>query len=128
MNFAHGEPVDIVRPVLVVDRYGNQAPDWTTPTTYRLARCAIAPGNQVEVTDGRESGVEVDHTVYVTPAAGTGIYGWTEFGEPVEAIRPTDRLRIRGEDHEVVGRIEVWQSPFSGWRPGCVVRTKRVEG
>lgn len=128
MNFAHGEPVVIVRPAMILDRDNNEAPDWDDVTEFTLPQCAIAPGAVFEDLDGREHGIEADFTIYVTPAAGTGIYGWSEYGEPIEAIWPTDRLRFRGDDHDVVGPIDVWVSPFTGWRPGCVVRTKRTEG
>lgn len=128
MNFANGEPVVIIRPAMVPDRDNNEAPDWSNTTEFTLAGCGIAPGNAMEELDGRELGIEADFTLFVTPAAGTGIYGWSTYGEPIEAIWPTDRLRFRGHDHDVVGPIDVWQSPFTGWAPGCVVRTKRTEG
>ena len=128
MNFPHGETVVIVRPATVIDRYNNETPDWDDTTEFVLKNCGIAPGASDEVTDGRELGLEVDFTVYVSPVAGTGIYGWSEFGEPIEAIQPSDRLRFRGQTHGVVGPIEVWRNPFTGWRPGCVVMTKRTEG
>lgn len=126
--FTPGEPVVVVRPAMTADRYGNQTPDWTNTAEYELTGCAVAPGSMDEHLDGRESGVEVDHTLYVTADVGTGIYGWSVYGESLEAIWPTDRLRFRGEEHEVVGRVAIWEDPNTGYRPGCVVRTKRMEG
>lgn len=128
MNFPHGETVVIVRPAMVTDRYNNSEPDWDNASEFTLASCGIAPGAPAEFTEGRESGIEVDHTLYVTPDAGTGIYGWSVYGEPLEAIWPSDALRFRGYTHAVVGSIQVWRNPFTGWRPGCVVLTKRTEG
>lgn len=126
--FPAGEQVDVVRPAFVTDRYNNREPDWDNATEFALTGCAIAPGNTTETTEGRESGQQVDHTLYVTPDAGTGIYGWSVYGEPLEAIWPTDRLRFRGRLSDVVGEIDVWVNPSSGNRPGCVVRTTRTEG
>ena len=126
--FPNGEPVTIVRPAFVTDRYNNAAPDWDNASEFTLGGCAIAPGDTTEDTNGREAGLSVDHTLYLTPDVGTGIYGWSVYGQPLTAIRKTDRLRFRGEDHEVVGDVDVWVNPYTGERPGCVVRVTRTEG
>ena len=128
MSFPHGEPVVIVRPETSTDRYGNRTLDWGETREFTLASCGVAPGAPEEEMRDREHGVVIDHTLYVTPDVATGVYGWSVYGESLEAIWPTDRLRFRGEDHEVVGRIRLWVSPFTGRRAGVVVSTRRVEG
>ena len=126
--FPGGEQVTVVRPALTTDRYNNETPNWDDTTEFVLCGCAVAPGNITEDTEGRESGQRVDHTLYVTADVATGMLGWTAFGQPLEAIWPTDRLRFRGRLSDVVGEIDVWVNPSSGNRPGCVVRTTRTEG
>ena len=132
MRLANGEMVTVVRPAVVTDRYNNSTIDWSNATTFDIDGCAIAPGDQTdrgsrgrgETSGDREAGIRVDHTLYLPEGVASDQVAWPDG----EAVRSTDWLRFRGDDHEVVGRVEVWRSPFTGVTRGCVVRTSRVEG
>ncbi len=111
--YAHGETVVRLRGAVTTDRYGGEVWDWTAPTEVEIPGCGIAPRQSDEANERGRQGVIVGLTVYAP--AGTD-------------VSSSDRLRIRGDDHEVVGEIGVWHSPFTGWEPGVVINTTRVTG
>jgi hypothetical protein len=43
-----------------------------------------------------------------TSQAQTVTSGYTAYRESAEDIWPTDQIRVRGDLHEVVGRVRVW--------------------
>lgn len=112
MDFAHGEPVSVLTAVSTpTGRYGEDLTVWEETETW--PRCAIAPRPGLETAEPGRQGVIVGHTVYGPPGAHVG---------------PHDRLRFRGDDHDIVGEPGVYVHPFSGWEPGIEVATVRVTG
>ncbi|MBF9135322.1 hypothetical protein I0C86_41465 [Plantactinospora sp. S1510] len=85
------ETVVAIRPPLR-DQYGDPVPGSGVETP--IAGCLFAPGPSAEMLNGATQ-VDTDGTVYA----------------PVGAdIEPTDKLRIRGDVYEVVGRPRRWDS------------------
>lgn len=111
-----GETVTVIHPGETTDGYGNDKPSWADDDVTRVAveHCGVAPGDPrpEAFTPGR-SPVEIAWTIYMP----TGT-----------AVSAADRLEIRGEIHEVDGHPDDWRDALSSWRPGIVVRAKRVTG
>jgi hypothetical protein len=107
------ETVTRLRPGSTADRYGGTTPDWSDPDTEDIDGCAVAPRD-----------AEEDHT----NGRQTVIHGFNVYTPPGADILPTDRLTIRGEQHEVDGEPGVWTSPYSGVTAGVEIRTRRVTG
>lgn len=122
-----GEDVVIIRAAETTDRYGNTELDWDDTTEFTLKHCAVAPISGSEDNDGRTA-VITGMTVYASPDVATGFYGWSELGEPLEAVWPQDRLRLRGDEYPVDGRIFVWRNPFDGQIKGVEIQVVRVDG
>lgn len=74
----------------------------------------FAPGPSREMGGGNAQ-VETDGTLYGPPVFA--------INEIVPAgVRPTDMIRVRGDDYQVVGRVQDWGSS------GSVIVLKRVTG
>lgn len=113
MNF--GSPVTVVRVRAGgTDRWGDRLPDATTP----ISGCAIAPMQSDEDTEFRHS-VTTGYSVMVP--AGTDVRHTDEFHLPPPWSDGQERWHV-------VGELEPWISPFSGWSPGSVVNVKRRSG
>lgn len=111
--FPFGETVDVLSPATSTDRYNNTAEDWTTPTSTAIDGVAVEPRPSAEDhRDGRNA-VTSGFTLYV-PAG--------------SAITAKNRIRVRGDIYAVDGDPAEWRNPFTGWEPGTVVQTKRMEG
>jgi len=41
-------------------------------------------------------------------------------------VTPTNRIRVRGIDYEVLGEPSDWR--LGSWRPGLVIQTQRIAG
>ncbi|MFQ6194872.1 hypothetical protein [Streptomyces sp. NPDC000405] len=111
-RFPFGETVTVLRAGATGrDIYGNDLPG---PAVEQLVRgCVIAPaGTPDEVTGGRDTVTEA-LTVYLP--AGTD-------------VRPTDRMRIRGEVFEVHGAVTAHRSPFTGQGAGVHLTARRTTG
>lgn len=122
-----GEEVTVLRATVTTDAYNNDQRDWSDPDEYVLAGCAIAPSSTSEDNNGRTA-VVTGLTVYATPEAATGAYGWTAYGDPLVIVLATDRLRIRGHVYEVVGEIGEWVDPFDNQTEGVEIQTQKVVG
>ena len=98
----------------IVDPYsGEPVVSWDTPTVVPVRGCGVEPRPSTEpVQDARNSVVS----------------GFTLYLPPDVAITAGSRVRVRGLVHEVLGEPAAWRSPFTGWAPGVVVQTRRVEG
>jgi hypothetical protein len=108
-----GETVTVAKPAWTTDRYGNIAPDWSNATVSTYDHCVAYPGTTDEVTDGRETGVEVGLTLLLP------------YGADVAAM---DRVTWRGSVYEVVGEAYEWRSPLTGWQPGTEVPLRAFAG
>ncbi|MFI9237819.1 hypothetical protein [Streptomyces sp. NPDC053079] len=111
-GFPFGEPVTVLRPGATGrDIYGNDLPG---PDAEQLVPgCVIAPaGPPGEVTDGRDT---VTEALAVYLPVGTD-------------VRPTDRIRIRGEVFEVHGAVTIHRSPFTGQGAGVHLTARRTTG
>jgi hypothetical protein len=97
------ETVQVIRPP-GRDRFGDPLPG--AATEFDLPGCLFAPG------PSREPGfatnmVDTDGTLYAPPASD---------------VRATDRVRVRGDVYEVVGKPQVWGTS------GVVVALREVTG
>lgn len=91
------------------DEDGN---DIWTPTEVATSG-AFAPAGSTEINAGQATVITHD-TLYL------------DEGEPVPG--PHDKMRVREVVREVEGVPAVYRSPFTGWRPGAVVRLTTVTG
>lgn len=97
------ETVQVIRPP-GRDRFGDPLP--TAATEFDLPGCLFAPGPSVEPGFAANT-VDTDGTVY----APTG-----------SDVRATDKIRIRGDVYQVVGKPQVWGTS------GVVVAVRQVTG
>lgn len=105
------ETLTVVRPP-GKDGFGNALPG--SPQTWDVAGWLFAPGPSREDLAGAAQ-VETDGTVYGPTVVDI------EAVVP-DGIKPSDRLRIRGDDYEVVGRVQDWGEE------GTVILLKLVTG
>lgn len=109
-----GETVTRLRAPTAEDRYGNLTPNWGAAVEVDFEGCAVAPLHEDEDTANGRQGRIIGFTIY-RPGGGMG-------------IAATDRLRVRGEIHEVNSNGQTWVSPWSTVTAGDEIQTKRVEG
>lgn len=107
------ETVTRLRAPTTTDRYNNAEPDWDNAAELDIDGCAVAPRDAEE--DGSGGRQAVIHGYNVYAPAGT-------------VVLPTDRLRVRGDDHEVHGEPGVWTDPWTDITQGVEIRTRRVTG
>lgn len=113
MGFAFGETVTVLTAGVTVDPYSDDATeDWDSPTALDVPGVAVADGGSTEpLLDARNS-VESDYDLFF----------------PADAVvTRSNRVIVRGEECEVVGRPFLWRNPFTGWTPGLVVQAKLRE-
>lgn len=111
--FGYGETVQVLSPVTSTDRYNNTVEDWTTPTSVDIEGVGVEPRPSAEDNrDGRNAVVS----------------GFTLYLPAGSAVTAKNRMRVRGDDYAVDGDPAQWRNPFTGWEPGVVVQTKRIEG
>lgn len=107
-----GETVTILRAgAPSSDRYGNTIPGGDV--RLEIAGCVVEPRPEGDAAGEGRVGVVIGAVVYMP--SGTD-------------VRSTDRLEIRGKTHTIEGDPADWRSPWTDWRPGIVVVTRRVEG
>lgn len=117
MSVSGGETVTVLRDSLAgPDAYGDQLPH----TTQRIPvpNCAVAPGSSAG-----GAGVEP-----VELGRATVISDFVVYAPAGVEVRHTDRVEIRGQVCEVVGRPFQWQNPFTGDPVGVVVYANVGEG
>lgn len=98
----------ITRTVTGQDAYGNDIYGETSTT----ATAAFNPGTSAEVVQGQDL-VTIQPSLYLPPEV-----------DP----QPVDAVEVGGQRFEVDGDTNVWQSPFTGWQPGNVLKLRRVTG
>ncbi|MGL5828192.1 MAG: hypothetical protein ACRC0L_01325 [Angustibacter sp.] len=114
MSWPYGETVIRLRSAAELDPYSGEPASTGAVVETPIPGAAVAPGPVAEpLTVGQEARHQADVTLY--------------FPEPVD-LAASDRVRVRGADHEVIGAPALWSSPLSGWRPGLVVELRRVAG
>lgn len=115
MDFPHGETVTRQRGTATGDPYSgeNTLISWVAPDELEIAGCAFNPGVSTEPLQDRRNAVLTRPQVYAPPDAD---------------VLSGDRLVVRGDTYEVVGRPADWRSPFTGWAPGLVIELELVEG
>jgi hypothetical protein len=110
MWFQGGVTVTFVkRSVTGTDDKGN---DVYGETTVDVQFCAFDPGASTEVIQGTEQ-VIADVTVYAPPGTDVGAY---------------DAFIVGGQEYEVQGTPNAYQSPFTGFSGPVTIRGKIVEG
>ena len=114
--FAHGETVTRLRGMATIDAYGDEATDWNAPQSLVIVGVAFDPG-------GSDEPVDAGHTqrVVTSPTLYDPTYADVEAGDRI-------RRNLTGITYEVDGNPAEWRSPFTGWRPGQVVKLKVVDG
>jgi hypothetical protein len=91
------------------DRFGN----FTTASEHQVGPCAFEPTSTQELTDRRET-VTRPARLFIPPGAD---------------IVPTDRIVLAdGSRWSVVGDVQPFANPFTGWAPGGTVQIERVTG
>ena len=113
--FAHGETVYILRAATLTDPYSGETTgqDWGNATMTEVSGVGVADGGSLEPTQDARNSVESDFDLILP-------YG-TDVG-------PADRVIVRGETCEVVGRPFDWRHPMTGWEAGKIARVKVVTG
>lgn len=113
MDFPYGETIQVLSPTETTDAYNNTVEDWTSPTEVGVDGVAVEPRPSSEDNRDARNAVISGFTLYIP--AGT-------------AVTAANRVRVRGEVYLVDGEPAEWRNPFTGWEPGSVVQTKRMEG
>lgn len=111
--FPFGETVQILSPATTTDAYNNTVEDWTTPTETPVEDVGVEPRPSTEDNRDARNAVTSGFTLYM-PAG--------------SVVTAKNRIRVRGDDYAVDGEPAEWRNPFTGWEPGLVVQTKRMEG
>lgn len=94
------------------DGFGNRPAG--PPPVWDVPGWSFAPGPSREMVAGA-SQVETDGTLYGPPVS--------EINAIVPGgVQPTDKVRVRGDDYQVVGRVQDWGPS------GAVIVLKRVTG
>lgn len=107
----HQDTIAILRAGLVDDGYGNQVPDWSTPTSTSVPGCRLQPEQAGEYVLDREAVVT----------------RWRLFAPDGTDLRATDRVEHAGEVYEVEGEPERWPSP-TGRLAHVEALLRRTEG
>lgn len=111
--FPFGETVQVLSSSSTTDAYNNTVEDWATPTETAVADVAVEPRPSTEDNRDARNAVTSGFTLYM-PAG--------------SVVTAKNRIRVRGDDYAVDGEPAEWRNPFTGWEPGLVVQTKRMEG
>lgn len=94
-----------------VDAHGNSVKSWDETGT-PVGIYAFAPGGESEPVDDGHERLSAAPTLYVPESV---------------VFQPFDRVEVRGVLYEVDGETARWWHP-SGYRPGNVIKLKRVSG
>lgn len=114
MEFPYGETVEVLTAGTTTDPYsGEPSADWENPTERTVDLVGVADGGTAEPLQDARNELNADYDLFF-PAD--------------DPIARTDRVRVRGDVCEVVGKPFAWRSPFTGWAPGLVVHVKLSEG
>ena len=99
---------------VVEDPYsGEPAGSWDAATSVVVDGCGVEPRPSSEPVQDARNAVVSGYTLYLP--AGT-------------VVSAQNRVKVRGWTHDVLGEPAVWRSPITGWEPGVVVQTQRVQG
>lgn len=113
MDFPHGEQVIRLRAATSEDEYHNTLEDWSAPVQLFIDNAAVGSAGTFDITTPDRQPTEADFDVMLP--AGTDVVA-------------TDRLVVRGDECDIVGRPFDWRNPLTGWEPGLVVRATVREG
>ena len=105
--FPHGVTITVIDTAR--DRHG----DLTETPRGSIHQCGVAPETSVEDNDKREQ-VDTRATVYAPYS--------------VVQVRAGDKVRVNDKLWHVDGDPEEWASPFTGRKPGRVIRIRQVRG
>ena len=110
-----GETVVRLRRRMVEDPYSGEETlgDWAGPEESVVEGVAIAASSTVEPVNDSRAQVITQMSIYCGPD---------------EDIRPEDRIRARSGVWEVLGEIQAFPNPFTGWNPGSEFAIKKVSG
>jgi len=110
--YPHGLTVEIWRAEAGTDEYGN-ATAGSFAKLVAVPGCAVAPRKELELVTNGRTGV---------------ILGWTVYAPHGTDVKAHDQVRILDEQYEVEGEPGVWDSPFTGWKPGVEINIRKVTG
>ncbi|MEU3355272.1 hypothetical protein [Streptomyces sp. NPDC037389] len=112
-GFPFGETITVLRASTPGrDIYGNDLPSSEEHPVRGCVVAPVSPGGSEEVTGGRDT-VTASLNVYLPAGAD---------------VRPTDRLRIRGQAFDVHGAPAAYRSPFTGRHVGVHLTARRATG
>jgi hypothetical protein len=114
-----GETVIVLTGTPILDAYSGlpTGTDWTTtpPAEAPVENVLCEPRPSSEPVQDARNAVTSGYTLYLTEGMPAG-----------STIGPTNRVRVRGIDYDVLGEPSDWR--LGSWRPGLVVQTQRVAG
>lgn len=119
MDFPHGETVTRLRRFEEVDPYSQEVEyaSWedesNPPYELDIDGWGVAQLGSLEPNDLARDAVVTDYTLFRTERAD---------------VLAGDRVIVRGETCDVIGRPAWWHHPMTGWDAGFVVRANLVEG
>lgn len=88
-----------LRPVLISDSHGNTVADWSQPPSeLGIGGCSVQPAPTSEVLTSRDTTQDE----------------WVVYAPRFADVLPTDRIRWNGNQYEVVGQPNAWDSPTGG--------------
>lgn len=102
--------VYLIRPTVVVDKYGDPEPG--LPQRIAVADAMVAPSSSADVAGQGRSGADSTFSVYVRRALD---------------VRSTDLVEIDGKLHRIEGVAGNWSSSYTSMQ-GTVITVARTEG
>ena len=103
--------ISVVSNVGTVDEYGEH--DDASPVLTQYPAAFWAPAGDVQEDGRSRHGVTTDRDIYL----------------PCGAVVESDNdIDIDGTRYRIIDGPAVWEHPWSGWKPGIVVRCSRTVG
>ncbi|MGL5910670.1 MAG: hypothetical protein ACRCZP_11755 [Phycicoccus sp.] len=120
-GWGHGENVTIIRRAPAINPYSAATEPGmsSAETRWVIAGCGVAPtaGDEPLAVDTPHRSI-ADLTVYLPHDPDT---------DDAVDVLPGDQIEVRGARFEVIGALQRWASPLTGWQPGSVLTARRVE-
>ena len=112
-----GERVYVLTGTEVASPYSNTATDtdWSDPTVTPVDGVLCEPRPSSEPVQDARNAVTTGYTLYFTAGLPVGL-----------VLSASQRVRVRGQDYEVLGDAQDWR--LGGWRPGLVLQVEKVSG
>lgn len=110
MMFGFGESITVLSPVQSGTDHGRPVVTYAETAQRRVG---VAPVIASDLSEDNRAGTLQEFDLY------------DDMNSPIDF---DDRIIVRGEMFDVVSHPQRWQSPYTGWQAGAVIRVRRVEG